>query len=252
MRPEPIDAHSGRIAVHICESLQILKNALTPCFRGQREIHNALHAHTTWAPPEASSTWRSTGQLPACSAMRGSRRLVPLLSGPWAPLGEAHADLQRLRVPRRGVHTTGWFKRHGRLQFASEQFGLAERDQGYHFLVFLHLLATNLPGDLCVHSDKTQICCAGTEYERNRSRKWSGAASSRDKQATRAAEGGTLASCSNARTLIRRQVSVNVHRCSSTCMRFRAALNLVGCKRAREFPCPCTLRAFGLCLDPLP
>ena len=83
-------------------------------------------------------------------------------------------------------------------------------------------------------------------------RKWSGAASSRDKQATHTAEGGTLASCSNARTLIRRQVSVNVHRCSSTCMRFRAALNLVGCKRAREFPCPCTLRAFGLCLDPLP
>ena len=63
------------------------------------------------------------------------------------------------------------------------------------------------------------------------SAKRSGAASSRDKQAARTAEGGTIAWCfSNAKTMIRRPFSANVDCCSSSCSappgtRLRAAFS---------------------------
>ena len=74
-------------------------------------------------------------------------------------------------MPRRPFH---WrVHKYGVHIFANEQVGLAERDEGTHDLVFMHLWATTLPGGnrAVLRSDAAQsrrLLQAATKNERQR------------------------------------------------------------------------------------
>ena len=76
VRPDPVDGHSGRIPVQICESPQDVSNALTPCFRGQRLCFVRLASKPVWLLflPQAA------GQ---CRPRRSPSRLHLDSAKPW-------------------------------------------------------------------------------------------------------------------------------------------------------------------------
>ena len=95
---------------------------------------------------EVTSTWQSTVLWPPCSTTRSSWHLDRLRSGVLAASREMTRIAQGsfLCTPRRPFH---WHvNKHGVHTFTNEQLGLAERKEGTHHPVFLHLWATNLSG----------------------------------------------------------------------------------------------------------